>query len=191
VYLTTAYPFFFGLNAVDEDEEDVLVIETDTDLLFEEKLLPDEDFISQALAHEKKESFTEFHKDVRNQLEGYQHHWEDSLEGLGNCAYKGTIAPDQITRYCIFSAKVRREIAMDLISPSISLMNFKILGDAYQQKVAWMFGDVEEYPMFETMFPAPVIDSKDDGLKEMMEGRKIFWDKQSKDRSGIVVVNVI
>lgn len=189
VYLTTAYPFFFGFHATEEDSGDhILVVEVDD--LDPDNLLPDEDFVSQSLAHMKKESFEDFHDDVRDDLESYAHHWEDSLNGLGNCAYKGTIAPNQITRYCLLDPRKRAEIAMDLTSPSISLMNFQILGDAYKQKVAWMFGDAEEYPVFETMFEMDE-ENLSEEMRKIVEGRKIYWEKQSKNREGVVVVNVV
>lgn len=191
VYLTTAYPFFFGYNALEEkdtDDNHILVVEVEG--LEPNNMLPDEDFVSQSLAHHKKESFEEFHDDVRDDLEAYAHHWEDSLKGLGNCAHKGEITPDKIRRYCVIDVSKRPEIAMDLTSPSISLMNFQILGDAYKQKVAWMFGDDEEYPVFETMFEMDDANMSPD-VRKMVEGRKLFWDKQSKNRDGVVVVDVI
>ena len=187
VYLTTAYPFYFGFTPTEEGE-DILVVETDTEYLFDEKMLPDEDFIAQIVSRQLEVSLDSVHDDVRRQLEVYREHTEDSLTGLGNCAYKGVIAPDQITRYCIFNPRVRPQIAMDLLSPSISLLNYQILGESYRAKVAWMFGDREDYPVFDTMF-AP--DDADAEMTKFFNDRKVFWDAESMNREGIVVVDVV
>ncbi len=46
VYLTVAYPFYFGLVHASKSEE-IVVLEIDSDLLATSKLYPDEDYLSQ------------------------------------------------------------------------------------------------------------------------------------------------
>lgn len=180
VYLTDAYPFFFAVNNC-ENEDFCVVFEVETGLMVEELLHPDEDFVAQTLAHQRNKSLSEIHEKVKGELEFYQHHWKDSLERLGTCAYQDVIEPKAITRYCKFHPSQRVELAMNMMDPSISLMNYFLLADKYRNLTQWMFGDVPTYnPMSQYGFPD----------NPVLAEQNRFWEMQSKDRTGIEVVTL-
>ena len=181
VYLSIAYPFYFALNA--KGKKRLIVFEIETDFLDPDDFYPDEDFIVQALkAQGDKKSLSELQEQVRDDLTEYQRHWEDSIEGLGNCCYQNVIPYEAITRYCLFDFDLRPELAMLMADPVISLMNFMICREKYADLVAWMFGDVEKLKLdpFSDQIPAEELD---DLWKEQRE----FWDKQSQNKTGIEI----
>lgn len=181
VYLTTAYPFYFALYACEAGEQ-ALVVEVDTDGLDDYAFFPDEDFISQALS---KKGFTgvdkEVHDDVLVNLEGYQEHWQMSVEKMGNCSYQGIIDPEDITRYCLFDSSTRPYVAMSLMDPSISIMNYHFCSEKYLNLVAWFFGDTE-------LLSDPLAGFQDES--EMVKKTRAHWLAESADRTGVEVVNV-
>ena len=142
VYLTTAYPFYFAQSAA-MDKSKLVVFETNSDNLNNDRIFPDEDFIYQQLKIQKQELPLE---DIRDMIDGWQIYWKDSIKGLGNCAYQGLITTSSITRYCIADLSERSTLTMNILDPSISLMNYKFMGEYYRQLVAWFFGDVNELP---------------------------------------------
>jgi hypothetical protein len=117
VYLTTAYPLYFGLNAMagsrlDGDEaERVLVVEVAADELPEELFLPDEDFVAQGLAHVRGCGIEEIHEDIRDKLENYRDLATASATNMGNVAYRGTVLPHAITRYCLLDPTKQARLA--------------------------------------------------------------------------------
>lgn len=149
VYLTNAYAGFFAGCAA--GCTDWAIIEVDTERLDADAFMPDEDFLEQAtrltgqsLEHlglpvnangvERTAWFRE------NGLR-FAHLWEASLEHLGNCAYRGSIPPEAITRIAIFSPRSNPSIAMAAMDPLISLMNYQLLSDKYKTLTAWLIGD--------------------------------------------------
>lgn len=145
VYLTDAYPIYFAMNAV-EGDEDLLVVEVDVDHLLEANFYPDEDFIAQAMMQQAKgkSNLTELTADARKHIEDYQHLWEFSLANLGNCSYRGAISPEAITRLATISQD-RIDILQPAMDPTISLMNYKICGEKYHSMVRWLFEDMDEW----------------------------------------------
>ena len=143
VYLTSCYPLFFAFRAFKKHTH-ALLVEIDSDRLDEDSLHPDEDFIAQALSYQRKCSIEDVHAEVRENLEGYQHHWQDSLEGLGNCCHLGVVPTDAITRYCVVDLEKQKELVL-VCDPSISLLNFKFCGDRYKSLVSWLFGERPDY----------------------------------------------
>jgi hypothetical protein len=143
VYMTVAYPLFFAFQAFQKGTH-ALLVEVDSDRLAEESLHPDEDFIAQALSHQRSCSIEDVHSEVRAGLEGYQHHWRDSLAGLGNCCHLGVVPQDAITRYCVVDLEKHKELLL-VCDPSISLMNYKFCGEKYKSLVAWLFGERPDY----------------------------------------------
>lgn len=143
VYLTAAYACYYGYHAA--KKQAVAVFEVDTERLDKGNLYPDEDFIAQALAHQQGKSLEQVHRVVRRTLSKYQHHWRDSLAGLGNVCYRGAIPAEAITRYAILRDNCCREFQMAALDPSISVINYRLLGDKYRSMMAWLFGDAAEW----------------------------------------------
>lgn len=159
VYLTTAYAPYFALASTPVKETFTkrwAIIEIETDHLNEEDLLPDEDFLAQAFNFQTPEEEDPFWDEYieadtmeerteffRERLECFQPHWEDSLSGLGNCAYHGAIPPKAITRIALFDPQSNSFIAMKAADPMISLFNYKICGDQYRALTAWFFGEAK------------------------------------------------
>ena len=175
VYMSIGYPFYYALQASEEDER-LLVLEIDLDCLEEPKLYPDEDFIAQAISRQEGLPLMEVHNVVLEILEDYQHSWEKSLDGLGNCCYKGMIPPSAITRYCLFDTSVQPELTLWMSDPSISILNFMFCKDKYVGLVEWAFG-------FRDLLPGDV------GM-ELIPGRKEYLEKMSRNREGIELIEV-
>jgi hypothetical protein len=183
VYLTTAYPFYFGSTAVKDDER-ILVLEIDTRHLNENRLYPDEDFISQLMSREQGKRLQEVHGLVRDQLEKVKHFWKDSVERLGNCAHKGTVPVQSITRYVLFDHSKRLELSMMSVDPSISLLNYAICKNKYHNLVAWMFGDVDVIQDNIMEFATDELEKMNPAFKQ----RREYWEKASKNRTGVEVI---
>ena len=122
IYLTVCYPFFYGANAGEEENDRAVVIKVEVD---EEDLYPDEDFIRQASDAPEKEVY------IRN----YKYLGKESLKYLGNVAVKAN-------KIKILDSKEFDITEMVLwCDPSMSIMNFKILGKYYTELVANWYAD--------------------------------------------------
>ena len=144
VYMTTAYAPYFAMQSLGKKDMTLLLVEVESDRLDETLLHPDEDFVAQAIAHQKNRPISDFHDEVRRSLEFYRHHWKDSVSGLGNAAYKGTIPADAITRLCTVDL-TRQSDLMIVCDPTISIINYHLCGERYRSIIAWLFGDREEF----------------------------------------------
>lgn len=145
VCLTNAYAAYFAEQSADRKKgERSLVIEVDVDET-DSRLLPDEDFIAQAISTRLKVSIESVHRGIRDSLEGYAHHALDSLTGLGNVCLKGTVKPESITRYAIVDFAKQQELWQFCLDPSISLLNYRFCGDKYRSVIEWLFGDREDF----------------------------------------------
>ena len=180
VYLTIAYPLYF---AMDPNEKRIAVVEVDFRNLKENLLYPDEDFVAEARHTLHGGDFDTIHREVRESLEEHQSEWRSSVFCLGNCCYKGLIPPEAITRYCVFDVAARPNLALEMLNPVISMLNFRIKGRYFMQFVDWMFGDRKTLPMVEEVRELPEDYPDRDKAVE-------FWRKESKDRTGIEVVKV-
>lgn len=148
VYLTTAYPMYFSANTA-RDGERWAVLEIDTDKLDSTHLVPDEDFLEQATRNHpgivpaRLKTMVQRTAWFRDNIDRFQHMWEASLTYLGTCAYQGTIPPSAIRRVAYFAPESNRFIALRALDPTISLLNYKIVGSTYRALVQWLFdGDV-------------------------------------------------
>lgn len=167
VYLTAAYAPFFAMNASNEGER-WAVIEIDTDLLDEDNLRPDEDFLEQITRSPENRqtlhnmgvehcdegdilaldaSMEERTRWIRDHIEffgpywGNGEMWEKSIEGIGNCAHIDWIGPEAITRVGLFDPTSNEAIAMLSLDPSITLMNYLICKNKYTNLTRWFMGD--------------------------------------------------
>jgi len=143
VYLTTAYAPYFALNASDDK---LGIVEIDLDCLDPDELYPDEDFLEQATRGKgpapeglTMEERTEW---FRDNLVNFQRYWADSLDGLGNAAHYGAIPASAITRISIYDPDSNPSISMMASDPSITIMNYQILGGSkYRALTSWFMGD--------------------------------------------------
>jgi len=147
VYLTHAYAAFFAMQACEDGDDKALILEIAGEELCPDYFYPDEDFIAQALSHQRGEPLESVHEEVREELEGYRHHWADSLQAMGNVAYCGAIPVGAITRYVVFDPAKQKQVAWTACDPSITPLNYKLCGYKYRSLTAWLFGDREDYGM--------------------------------------------
>lgn len=144
VYLTTAYAPYFAMSALSGRQRKILIVEVDSDLLDESLFMPDEDFISQAIAANEGRDLAEVHDEVVASLGDYRHHWRDSVAGLGNASYECVVPPEAITRRCVVDLGVRRDLSF-VCDPCVSLLNYKFCGERYRSITAWLFGDRPDF----------------------------------------------
>lgn len=155
VYLTVAYAPYFAFCAA-EDKERWAIVEVDSEQLDEDALLPDEDFLEQVLRQQKEFDdhwlWDEFHEletmeDRTRWCRDHAHvlsSWQESLNGIGNCAHTGHIPPEAITRIVLFDPWEEREghkwARLMAVDPSISVLNFQLVGEKYRALTDWFMG---------------------------------------------------
>ncbi len=150
VYLSECYAPYFALSSGEEDEHSIAIIEVDTDLLDESNMRPDEDFLEQAtrdkrIANEIGVPRSLHAKDMVARTQWFRDHidrfaplWEASIKLLGNCAHNGDIPPKSITRVSGFD--LTSNVAfMCGIDPSVTILNYRILGPYYREVTKWFF----------------------------------------------------
>lgn len=145
VYLTNAYALHFAIVAADKGKDDLLVVEVDTALVSIYNMVPDEDFLEQTSRKEgpapldRPMAFrTRWYR--KRQLDFWQY-WPDSVEHLGTAGHYGPIPPRAITRYAIIYRQQIGELIMAGMDPSITLVNYKLLGPKYRNWMRWTFCD--------------------------------------------------
>lgn len=162
VYLTEAYALHYALCATDPGNGDRLaILEIDADTINEPLLAPDEDFLEQATRLQQGSHLAPIDKPMkyrtrwyRKRLAGFQSYWRDSLSGLGNCTYHGTIPPRAIKRVAMLDQKTNADLIwMAGLDPQISLMNYRIVGAKYRNSIKRLFKEqVEEDDPFASVF---------------------------------------
>ena len=176
VYLTQAYALYFAISASDTDTERCLIMEIDTTKLNQTKFFPDEDFLAQEAGS------LMMHEFFRDNIFDHKKRWKDSLLQLGNVAYRGKVHPYAFSRYCLFDAKVRPEIAMNALDPTISIMNYKFCGPKYRRLISWLFEDTDQL----------LCDYEIEGAKIRPDAERFLkiWEEEGKKRDGVEVVNL-
>lgn len=146
VYMTTAYAPYFAWVAADiRKREKAMIVEIDLERLKTSSLYPDEDFIAQALSRQQNVSIDSIHDTVRRDIEGYRHHAFDSLSGLGNICHKGAVPAEAITRIATIDLDLQSELSQVCMDPSVSTINYQILGGNYRSVISWIFGDRDDF----------------------------------------------
>lgn len=144
VYLTDAYPFHFAEQAA--KGEPLVVFEIDTDELMPWLFAPDEDFLEQITreqknwVHVKGDFITRTRWFRKRALKEFQEYWKLSLKGMGTCTYYGPIPARSITRYAVVDSKAPIRWLSD---PTVSPLNYLILGGFYRDLTRKIFGDHE------------------------------------------------
>lgn len=141
VYLTSAYPLHFAVNA--QGDGDLLILEVDTSMLNPTLLVADEDALAQSIRDPATERMTLLQKTLYYRERSHHYSAEDSLALLGTCAYLGPVPALALRR----SARIRLADVGTLIiggfDPVVSPTNFSIFGDEYRDSIKWLFGDAE------------------------------------------------
>jgi hypothetical protein len=125
VYLTRAYPFYYAMNAANEENKaSVLLVEVDVDDLY-----PDEDFLREVRIRDKDKKI-----DIRK----FKDFGALSLEKLGNVAIK----PSKIKRIIGHKTFDTREMIW-CSDPSMTTINYRLLGNYYRKLTDtwWKGGD--------------------------------------------------
>lgn len=142
VYLTKAYPFFFGRKG---GHPGILAVEVCLDALNPQLLLPDEDYIvqtGQVVGTENQSA----HEIAKERLEEFQSQWQESLERLGTCAYKSVVPREALNRFCVLSMENEDTGAIYLWAAAfevedISLEYHAANGLRHRACTFWAFGD--------------------------------------------------
>ncbi len=198
VYLTTAYPLYFAFNAMASPEaEKCVVIEVDINKLEKKKIYPDEDFLAQVIAEVQGETLERVHPVIRMNLEKYRNAWRESLKNMGSVCHKGHIQVEAITRYAVVDVKHQAQLVHSCLDPTITYMNYQIMGSYYEGIVAWIMGDIAELPHVERarndLKAGKFMERKDPknaikGFVKNCEERIEAWSKWP--RTGIEVVDM-
>lgn len=142
VYLTASYALYYGVNALRDDDnlERALILEIDTERLNDAFMLPDDDFIAYALSVQDNPFKGKNMIDIMNAIDifDYQHEWKKSVEALGTAGYVGVIPPKAISKYALVPVTIPL-LAMWSLNPTISVLNYKIVGHQYRDLMAWIF----------------------------------------------------
>lgn len=206
VYLTTAYAPYFAHMAAPPKGERVAVLEVDTNLLNPFSLLPDEDFLGQAVRKRADNPDLDLPEawdawDImkktrwfRRRLEHFQPSWEISVKGLGNCCFKGTVPASAITRIATWEPEETPFLYMMSMDPMVSIMNYQIVGNKYRGLVKWLFKDDlgEDAPVEQFKAEhAEAILAETDWTPQMFEQMRWSYHLPSQEEQDRVIVEQI
>lgn len=187
VYLTSAYAGYFAFCSTKKKEKGV-ILEIDTDKLDEKLFFPDEDFLGQ-IVHSQRKDGDLIKQTHEIDIIANQHLWKKSVEMLGNCCYKNVIPITAITRYVEIDNK-RSDILWAVADPTISIINFRFCSYKYIELTKWLFGDRENAPSNNAIFPG----AEEQILQLLPEELKIQLEKGDKKfnrRDGIYVKEIV
>jgi hypothetical protein len=166
VYLTIAYPLHFA-NQACTDKERLAVLEIDTDLLDEERLVADEDAVEQALrGHDNLPvswGMKRRTKYYRDRIHQYPH--VGSLKALGTCAHLGVIGKHAIKRVAYVNHEAFVRLVYKGYDPQVSVAAYQVIGEGYQKSTKWLFDPEEvqqEYLDFGNGYKHPLLPIIDD-----------------------------
>lgn len=148
VYMTDAYPHFFGLNAsanCNAPEEGVAILEIDTTRLKEDRWVADEDFLEQY--HRKLdpnnpkmrlpiEERTAIFRSIATEYVP-----ATSLVGLGTIGYRGTVPWQAVKRVAFVTQEFATQCLLSF-DPMIHIDNYMILGPRYRLFTRSFFDDI-------------------------------------------------
>lgn len=166
VYLTKTYGLYFASHARKSIDEDMLIVEIDTDLLpSQEPLLADEDAITFAWQSGKLPPFGDENWLRTESLERQAMYFADflrdyadigctaewSVSVLGNCTHHGAIPPEAITRIISYEGKNGWWLAFH--DPLITPANYRFCGSEYEATQLTVAGRLEEAKAIKHMLP--------------------------------------
>lgn len=158
VYLTDAYPLYFGVQALEQTyfrnpEGDgrhiAAVVEIETDRLSPFDFVPDEDVLEQVgRRHDElperwtmRQRTTYYRQRLASEYRNGEG-WLKSLEAMGTCAHLGPIPAAAITRVAFVDNRVPRgaQLMWEGLQPSISLINYRFMAPKYRELTQSVFG---------------------------------------------------
>jgi hypothetical protein len=139
VYLTTAYPLHFAINA--QGDGDLLIIEIDTSKLDPNLFIADEDALAHSLKEPQTRNMNLAEKTQYYRERSHQHSASNSLALMGTCAYQGSIPAAALRRTASIKLADVGKLIVGGFDPVISPLNFKFFGKEYTESVKWLFGD--------------------------------------------------
>lgn len=147
VYFTVAYGLHFAKGCA-KDGERLAVFEFDLDMLNHERLAPDEDFLEQVTRQDAKCKKAGKNMKARTMwfrkraLTEFRHHWSSSIQHMGTATYYGTVPPEALLRV---SYVPHAHALAHMSDPSISPMNYKLMGTYYRNlmRLTFQHTDVE------------------------------------------------
>lgn len=170
VYLSVAYALYFAHAALKDttDKSKLVVLEIDESQLEPERLRADEDAMEQLGRGRdglpKSWSMLKRNEYYKKNLKKFPH--DVSIAALGNCTYFGTIPTKAIKRVATMTQSLYTEMLMRGYDPTITIMNYRLLGDRYRDTTTWLFDPdgvknvVEDWGMVQTV-SLPLPDTRD------------------------------
>ena len=187
VHLTKVYAAYFGYNAC-ENGEDVCIFEVDLNCLDKDFVCPDQDFIGTVLAHQNNTDLIETTLSVEPYF--YRQYLQESLDNLGTCCYMGEVPIEAITRYALINQKKNAQLLSIAMQPTITVINYKICGNYYQNLTQHIFDGIPLKTMQDALlenqdYNITINSSVGTLLKEQKQGLA----KLSENRD-IIVINL-
>lgn len=136
IYLTNAYAPYFSVSACGAKSENFgAVIAVDTNELNPALFFADEDACEQATRkqfeiYRTMEYRTSFWRDNPYLAAENGMSWKWSLDILGTCRYSGPIPPNAIKKIAFWNERDRTMLTV--FDPTITLMNYHIMGSRYR-----------------------------------------------------------
>lgn len=173
VYLSVAYALYFAYAALTDksDSSNLVVLEIDEHKLDTTLLRADEDALEQLGRGRdrlpKGWDMRRRNEHYKKNLHKFSH--DVSLQALGNCTYLGEIPSSAFERVAIIEQAVYGEMLMRGFDPTITIMNYRLLGDRYRDTTTWLFEPdlvhnvVEDWGMIKTV-SLPLPDNRE-GIK--------------------------
>lgn len=166
VYLSVAYALYFAHAALTDttDTSRLVVLEIDETKLEPTLLRADEDALEQLGRGRdglpKRWDMRKRNEHYKKKLKEFSH--DISLQALGNCTYFGDIPVSAIERVMIMEQSIYGEMLMRGFDPTITIMNYRLLGNRYRDTTTWLFDPdkvqnvVEDWGMVKTLsLPLP------------------------------------
>jgi hypothetical protein len=155
VYLTTAYPLYYAVNA--GDAGDLLIFEIATARLNSAHLIADEDALAHSPDGLAPRGLSLLERTLHYRKNSHEYAASRSLVSLGTCAHLGPISRTALQRVARIHSKDIGRLILGGFDPVISPLNYTLFGHEYEQSVPWLFGDVEVCALNPRM-PRPSID---------------------------------
>lgn len=152
VYLSDAYAFYFAHHAVDDADENAVIIEVEVPW---SSLWPDEDCLgqmtdgTQGWAHDLRERTLQLLAETETWgAEQREHYARLSLQHIGNVSHQGTIPPSSIRRIAEVPRADIPRLVLNEFDPIISTINYRYLGATHRDFQSSLF---ERYPLVGAM----------------------------------------
>jgi hypothetical protein len=149
IYMTSVYAPYYALQAAEDlGKGKIAIVEVDTNLLDVSNFMPDEDFVEQATRLSKKRNAgikgntpDNRLKYIRDHLDDFADLWQQSIQFLGTCAYRGTIPKEAITRVAVVHIAKCKVMCFEAGEPVISIMNYNVCAPEFRMLTKWFMGE--------------------------------------------------